>query len=193
VSAAELRDDETGEHIIRMSEYVAIIARAFGFSEERVEMLRLASPMHDLGKIGVPDSVLRKPGPLTLEERQTMQLHAEIGHQILANSDSALLRLGALLALTHHERYDGTGYPHGLAGEEIPIEGRIAAVADVFDALTSDRAYRRALSTEEALDLMRGERGYQFDPDVLDAFLSVLDQVLAAHGAGQALHARHAA
>jgi putative two-component system response regulator len=155
VAAAELRDEETGEHIGRMAEYTAVIARELGLPSDRVELLRLAAPMHDLGKIGIPDSVLLKPGRLTLEERQTMQLHPEIGHQILANSDSDLLRLGALLALTHHERFDGTGYPRGLAGEQIPVEGRIAAVADVFDALTSDRVYRPALSIEDALELVR--------------------------------------
>jgi cyclic di-GMP phosphodiesterase len=187
MAAAELRDEETGEHIGRMSEYAAVIARALGLPPERVELVRQASPMHDIGKIGIPDSVLLKAGRLTLEERQTMQLHPEIGHQILANSDSELLRLGAVLALTHHERYDGTGYPRGLAGEDIPIEGRIAAIADVFDALTSDRVYRAALSIEQTLEIMRSERGYQFDPNVFDAFLGALDQIIRVRDA----HATH--
>jgi putative two-component system response regulator len=183
MAAAELRDEETGEHIGRMSEYAAVIARALGLPPGRVELVRQASPMHDIGKIGIPDSVLLKAGPLTLEERQTMQLHPEIGHQILANSDSELLRLGAVLALTHHERYDGTGYPHGLAGEDIPIEGRIAAIADVFDALTSDRVYRPALSIEQAIEIMRSERGYHFDPNIFDVFLGALDQILGVRNA----------
>ncbi|HEY5160928.1 MAG TPA: HD domain-containing phosphohydrolase, partial [Gaiellaceae bacterium] len=178
-AAAELRDVDTGKHIARMSEYTAIIARRFGLSEEHIELLRIASPMHDVGKIGIPDSILLKPGKLSAEERRAMEEHATIGHSILADSQTKLLRMGALLALTHHERWDGSGYPHGLPGEEIPIEGRIAAIADVFDALTSDRIYRPAYDVRQALEIMAAQRGHDFDPQVFDAFLDVLDEILA--------------
>ena len=178
-AAAELRDVDTGKHIARMSEYTAIIARRLGLSEERIELLRIASPMHDVGKIGIPDSVLLKPGKLSAEERRAMEEHAKIGHSILADSQTKLLRMGALLALTHHERWDGSGYPHGLPGEEIPIEGRIAAVADVFDALTSDRVYRPAYDVRQALEIMAAQRGHHFDPQVFDAFLDALGEILA--------------
>jgi putative two-component system response regulator len=177
-SAAELRDVDTGLHIERMSAYTAVLARAVGLSPERVSLLQTASPMHDIGKIGIRDTVLLKPGLLDPDERREMECHAEIGHGILKDSDTELLQLGALLALTHHERFDGTGYPHGLAGEEIPLEGRIAAVADVFDALTSDRVYRDAFTVEEAVALMVDERGGQFDPGLVDTFVEHLDEVL---------------
>ncbi len=180
-AAAELRDLDTGEHLARMSEYAAIIARRLGFSEERVELLRVASTMHDVGKIGIPDNILLKPGSLTLEERALMQEHPEIGHSILADSEAELLRLGGVLALTHHERYDGSGYPRRLRGEAIPIEGRIVAVADVFDALTSDRVYRPAFTVDEALEIMTAERGKHFDPRVYDAFLGALDEVVRVY------------
>jgi putative two-component system response regulator len=177
-SAAELRDVETGKHIERMSAYAGFLAEKLGFAPERVALIRTASPMHDIGKIGIRDTVLLKPGKLSPEERVEMESHTAIGYQILKNSDTELLKLGALLALTHHERFDGTGYPHGLAGTAIAIEGRIAAVADVFDALTSDRVYRDALPVVEAVDLMLEERGKHFDPDVLDTFVANLDGVL---------------
>jgi putative two-component system response regulator len=182
-SAAELRDVETGQHIERMSAYAALLAEKVGLSPERVTLIRTASPMHDIGKIGIRDTVLLKPGQLTSEERAEMQRHAEIGYGILKDSETELLQLGALLALTHHERFDGSGYPHGLSGTEIPIEGRIAAVADVFDALTSDRVYRDALSADEAVEMMLQERGKQFDPDVLDIFVANLDEVLLLRAA----------
>jgi PAS domain S-box-containing protein len=169
--AAEFRDDDTGTHIERVSRYCALIAVRLGLDREHSNQLRIASPMHDVGKIGVTDAILRKPGPLDAMERAAMQRHAEIGHSILAGSGADLLERAATIALTHHERYDGAGYPHGLAGEEIPLDGRIVAVADVFDALTTDRVYRRAHSHEQALAIMRLERGGHFDPRVLDAFL----------------------
>jgi putative two-component system response regulator len=178
-AAAELRDLETGEHIVRIGEYSTILARAVGLTEDQVELLRIAAPMHDVGKIGIPDSILLKPGPLTAEERATMEQHAKIGYEILANSDVDLLSLGAQLALTHHERYDGCGYPNGLAGDQISIQARIVAIADVFDALTSDRVYRSALSVGDALELMRPERGKHFDPEIFDAFLQVLPEIVA--------------
>jgi putative two-component system response regulator len=176
-SMAELRDLETGKHIDRMSNYCALIAERFDFERERVELMRLASPMHDVGKIGIPDNILLKPATLTPDERRIMQQHTVIGHRILSGSEAGLLTLAALLALTHHERYDGTGYPRGLSGEEIPLEGRIAAVADVFDALTSDRIYRPAYGLEQAVEIMRDERGAHFDADVLDRFFDAIDRV----------------
>lgn len=177
--AAEFRNQETGQHIVRMSLYCALLAQLAGFDAERAELIRIASPMHDVGKIGIPDRILLKPGALTDEERQVMEAHAEMGHRILAGSNVELLDLAALLALTHHERIDGTGYPRGLAGDEIPVEGRIAAVADVFDALTSDRVYRPAYQPDEARALMLEGRGTQFDPWLLDLFFDAFDDVLA--------------
>jgi len=139
--------------------------------------MRIASPMHDVGKIGVPDAILRKPGPLDDVERTVMQLHTEIGRSILAGSGAELLELAATIAWTHHERFDGGGYPRGLAGVEIPLGGRIVAVADVFDALTTDRVYRRAFSHEEAFEIMRAERGLHFDPRLLDVFLDARAEI----------------
>jgi putative two-component system response regulator len=176
-SMAELRDLETGLHLERMSSYCALIAERFGFDHERVELMRIASPMHDVGKIGIPDNILLKPSTLTPEERKVMQQHTTIGHQILSGSDAELLTLAAVLAWTHHERFDGSGYPLALVGDAIPIEGRIAAVADVFDALTSDRIYRPAFDVEEAITMMRDQRGAHFDPEVLDCFFDALEQV----------------
>lgn len=178
-SAAESRNQETGQHIVRMSLYCALLARLAGIDAERAELIRIASPMHDVGKIGIPDRILLKPGRLTPDERSVMEAHTEMGHRILAGSNEELLDLAALLALTHHERIDGTGYPNGLAGEEIPIEGRIAAVADVFDALTSDRVYRPAYQPEEARELMLEGRGTQFDAHLLDLFLAAWPDVMA--------------
>jgi PAS domain S-box-containing protein len=175
--ASEFRDDETGAHIERMSRYCELIAARLGLGREFVEQLRIASPMHDVGKIGVADAILLKPGPLDAHERAEMERHPEIGYGILAGSGAELLDLAATIAWTHHERFDGGGYPQGLKGEEIPLEGRIAAVADVFDALTSDRVYRAAFSPTQAIAMMRAERGSQFDPRVLDAFLAAEGEI----------------
>jgi len=169
--AAEFRDAETGRHTERMSRYCELLAHRLGLDEERCALLRAASPLHDIGKIAVPDDILLKPGALTPDERATMERHAEIGYRLLSGSTSELLSVAATIALTHHERFDGGGYPRGLAAEAIPLEGRIAAVADVFDALTTDRVYRAALGVDEAMELMRDGRGTQFDPYVLDLFL----------------------
>jgi putative two-component system response regulator len=177
--AAEFRNQETGEHIVRMSLYCTLLARVAGLDADRAEMIRIASPMHDVGKIGVPDRILLKSGRLTEDERKVMQGHTEIGHRILAGSGVELLDLAALMALTHHERMDGTGYPRGLSGDEIPIEGRITAVADVFDALTSDRIYRQAFQPDEARATMLEGRGTQFDAALLDLFFDSFDDVLA--------------
>ena len=175
---AELRDDETADHNERMSRYCALLADRFGMDQRRVELVRLASLMHDIGKVGVPDGVLLKPGSLTEDEYETVKQHAADGYRILSDSDSELMRTAAAIAWTHHEHWDGTGYPRGLRGEEIPIEGRIAAIADVFDALTSDRVYRKAFPLTEALEIMRRERGRHFDPELLDLFLTDLHSVV---------------
>jgi putative two-component system response regulator len=177
--AAEFRNQETGEHIVRMSLYCALLARLAGLDTEQAELIRIASPMHDVGKIGIPDRILLKPGPLTGEEREVMEAHTEMGHRILAGSGVELLDLAAEMALTHHERIDGSGYPRGLAGTVIPVEGRICAIADVFDALTSDRVYRQAFQPDEARELMLQGRGTQFDADLLDLFVVSFDDVLA--------------
>jgi putative two-component system response regulator len=172
------RDEETAEHVERMSRTCALIARRLGLSQRECAKLRSASTMHDIGKIGVPDAVLLKPGPLDAQERAMIELHPEIGHQILSGSRDPAMRLAATIALTHHEWVDGRGYPRRLRGGRIPLPGRIAAVADVFDALTHDRVYRRALSIDVALETLREGRGIQFDSDVLDAFEAVLPKVL---------------
>jgi putative two-component system response regulator len=174
-----LRDDETARHNNRMSRYCGLLARESGEDLERCEVIRVASVMHDVGKIGIPDSILLKPGLLNPEERTMMQQHAEIGHRILAGSSSPFLQLAASIALTHHEWMDGTGYPHGLKGDEIPFEGKIAAIADVFDALTSERVYKRAFPIGKAVDIMRDESGPHFDPRLLDCFLDVLSEAVA--------------
>jgi putative two-component system response regulator len=176
--AAEYRDPTTGAHIGRMSMTCELIAQRAGFSDAEAGLIRTASPMHDIGKIGVPDEILCKPGKLTGPEMEQMRKHPVIGNEILAGSDSELLRLGGLIALTHHERWDGSGYPSSLSGEEIPVEGRIVAIADVFDALTSERPYKRAFSADESLSIMREGRGKHFDPDLLDVFMDLADEVI---------------
>ena len=185
-AAAEFRDAGTGRHVERMSRYCALLGRALGLDEDRCELLRMASPLHDIGKIAISDGILNKPGPLTESERRSLEHHTEIGYRLLAGSRSELLEVAATIALTHHEWFDGTGYPRGLAREVIPIEGRIAGVADAFDALTSDRAFRPAFSVEAAFRLLEEERGTHFDPLVLDLFLGARDEVAAIrHGFGE--------
>ncbi len=177
--AIELHDFSTGVHVDRMARVTAFLARELGLDAERVHLLRLAAPMHDVGKIATPSEILRKPGPLTAREREEMERHTTVGHEILADSESKLLRLAATIALTHHERYDGNGYPRGQIGEEIPLEGRITAVADVFDALLSDRCYRPALPVEAAVKIIEEGRGTHFDPQIVDLLIGRLDEVLA--------------
>ena len=179
-AAAESRDAQTSLHVERVGATSAVVARRLGFDDSFCESIRVASPLHDIGKIGIPDHVLLKPGPLTADEREVIEEHAEIGYRILSGTGSELLDLAASIALTHHERYDGSGYPHGLAGAEIPIEGRIAAVADVFDALTSDRVYRPCYPTQIALEMLRDGSHTQFDPLVVDAFFAVHAELLGA-------------
>jgi len=175
----EYRDNETGEHTERMSAYCAVIARRLGWEQHDVDAFQLAATMHDVGKVAVPDAVLLKPGPLTPEERAVMERHTLVGFEMLSGSPSDLIQRAATIALTHHERVDGTGYPSGLAGDDIPLAGRIVAVADVFDALTSDRVYRSAMPVEKALRIIAEGRGEQFDADVLDAFEAGLEEILA--------------
>ena len=174
--AAEFRDGDTGQHIESMSHYCYLLAQRLDLGR-RCELLYLASPLHDVGKVAIPDRILLKPGALDAEEREVMQTHAEIGHRMLAGSGTELLELAARIAWTHHEHFDGGGYPRGLAGDAISVEGRIAAVADVFDALTSDRIYRPAFTVEQAIKEMKSLRGTQFDPAILDVFLDSLDEV----------------
>ncbi|MBY6261878.1 response regulator [Azospirillum sp. 412522] len=179
--AAEYRDPETGAHIERMALYSRLIAEAAGYGAAFAQQLMKAAPMHDIGKIGIPDMILLKPGRLTPEEMTVMRQHATIGHRILADSDIPLLRLAAEIAVSHHEKFDGTGYPGGLAGTAIPLSGRIVAIADVFDALTSARPYKRPWTMEEARAFMVEDRGRHFDPALLDAFLSNWDEVCRIH------------
>lgn len=179
--AAEFRDSSTAQHIQRMSHYCELLARKVGLAPERVDLIRTASPMHDIGKIGTPDHVLLKPGKFTAAEFDVISRHAEIGYKILSGSDSELLKVAAIIAWTHHERYDGTGYPRKLKGEEIPIEGRIASIADNFDAMTTARVYKPAFDFEHARDLMIKERGKHFDPELLDLFLSSPDDLRHIH------------
>ena len=173
----ELRDEETGHHLQRMSNYCEVLARELNLPAARCEHLRLASQLHDIGKVAIPDAILLKPGRLTEQERSTIETHAQIGYEMLAGSNSEVVQLGALIARAHHEHWDGGGYPLGLAGEAIPLEGRIAAVADVFDALTSTRIYRPAFPVRRALETMQSERSTHFDPVVLDAFMKVLPEL----------------
>jgi hypothetical protein len=172
VRAIEMRDIVTGEHVERMSDYCTLIAEGLGLEPEKRHAIALASRLHDVGKIAVPDGILLKNGPLTSDERQIMQRHCAAGHEILGSSENKILKLAATIALTHHEWWDGSGYPHGLTGPEIPLAGRIAAIADAFDALTTDRPYRSALTIEDAKAVMIEERETHFDPSLLDLFLA---------------------
>jgi putative two-component system response regulator len=176
---AEYKDKVTAKHIHRMSQYCAILAGGLKLPPGEVELILHASRMHDVGKIAVPDAILRKPSGLDGAEWIVMRGHPTIGSLILANSSSQLLQAGRVIALCHHERWDGTGYPNGLAGDSIPLWGRICAVADVFDAVTSERPYKPASSTEDAFAILREGRGTQFDPQVVDAFFDNLDEILA--------------
>lgn len=168
--AGEYRDEETGNHVIRMSKYSRLIAEELGLSQTQCEDIEYAAPMHDIGKIGIPDGVLLKPGKLDEKEWEIMQTHATIGYAILANSQSKYMQMGAVIALYHHERFDGKGYPNGLQGEDIPLIARIVAVADVYDALVSVRPYKRAWSEEESIAYLKANAGTQLDPDCVDAF-----------------------
>jgi PAS domain S-box-containing protein len=180
--AIEMHDAETGRHVDRMSSIASYLGSQLGLGDEQILLLKAAAPMHDVGKIATPKEILLKPGPLTPEERKEMERHTEVGHQILNGSESELLQMAARIALTHHEWFDGSGYPRGLAGEEIPIEGRIVAVADVFDALLSDRSYRPAMSLDEAATIIREGSGTHFDPEVVEVLLEHLEDALELRG-----------
>lgn len=176
--AAEYRDEDTASHIYRMSNYSAAIAGKIGLSEKTVESILYAAPMHDVGKIGIPDNILLKPGKLTADEFKIMKQHTLIGAKILENSKTGFIRLGEIIALTHHEWWNGKGYPKGLKGAKIPLEGRIIAVADVFDALTTKRPYKEPFSLDVSFGIIAENRGSQFDPEVVDAFFSIESEIL---------------
>ncbi|WP_293662210.1 two-component system response regulator [Rhodoferax sp. OV413] len=176
--AAEYRDPETGAHILRMAHYSQLIAKNLGMTQEEQDLLLEAAPMHDIGKVGISDNILLKPGRLTPEEFEIMKQHASFGYELLKDSNSLVLQAGAEIALGHHEKFDGSGYPQGLKGEEIPLLSRIVAVADVFDALTSERPYKKAWSLEQAIDFLNAGSGSHFDPNCVQAFLEGFDEVL---------------
>lgn len=177
--AAEYKDNETGMHVMRMSHYAKELALAYGLSEAQAEILLHAAPMHDLGKIGIADSIMLKPGKLTDEEFATMKQHPEIGAEIIGDcGDSVLLNVAKSVSLTHHEKWDGSGYPNGLMGEEIPIEGRICAIADVFDALTSKRPYKDAWSIEKTVDFMESQKGQHFEPKLVELMIEIMPKIL---------------
>jgi response regulator RpfG family c-di-GMP phosphodiesterase len=177
--AAELRSRETGLHVLRVANFCQLIAVQMGLPGEDQEMILQAAPMHDVGKLGTPDHILTKTAPLTSGELEAIRRHSLIGYEILKGSASPVLQMAAQIALTHHERFDGKGYPNGLAGDRIPILGRIAAVADVFDAITTERPYQHAWEVGRAAEFLRAGRGNQFDPDCVDALLSEWEVVLA--------------
>lgn len=176
--AAEYRDEETGSHILRMSYCCVLLAQALGWDENACDLIMNASPMHDIGKIGIPDAILRKPGRLDPEEWEVMKTHTSIGGQLLEGDDSPLMRMARDIARSHHEKWDGSGYPDGLAGEQIPLAARIASLADVFDALTSPRPYKQAWPVDRATALIREQAGVQFDPVLVDVFMQKLPEVL---------------
>lgn len=175
--AGEYRDNETGAHVVRMSKSCRLLALEAGLGEAFAELILQASPMHDVGKIGIPDNILLKPGRLTPEEREIMETHVEIGVDIIGKFDSDMLNMAREIAATHHEKWDGSGYPKGLAGEDIPISGRIAAICDVFDALTSERPYKDAWPLEKTVALIKDNAGSHFDPELVKLFVEIIPQV----------------
>lgn len=180
--AAEYKDEETGSHIKRMGYYAAAIAETMSLPPEDIEAILYAAPMHDIGKIGIPDRILLKTGPLDNTEWEAMMQHTVIGGNLLSGSDAYVIQMAEQIALAHHEKWDGSGYPKGLKAPEIPIWGRISAIADVFDALTSKRPYKKALSIEQSLSILEKSRGTHFDPIVFDAFISIKEKILAIRG-----------
>lgn len=176
--AGEFRDNETGAHVIRMSRVCEILARGLGLDEATCENILYASPMHDVGKIAIPDAILLKEGPLDEDEWEVMKTHTIVGGEIMGDHPSDVILMASEMALSHHEKWDGTGYPHGLSGEDIPLVARIAAVSDVFDALTSSRPYKKAWTSEDAIDLIKKETGKQFDPKIVEVFLENLPRIL---------------
>lgn len=179
VLAAEYKDEETGDHIVRMSRYSALIAEKIGLPDKEIMSILAAAPMHDIGKIGIADNIMLKPGKLTEEEFNTMKTHTSIGAKILANAKAEILRKGQRIAISHHEKWNGKGYPVGNVGEKIALEGRITGLADVFDALTSKRPYKDPYPVEVAVDIIQKEREQHFAPDLVDIFLDNLDEFVA--------------
>lgn len=175
--AGEYRDEDTGNHVLRMASYARQIAEELGLSDRECEDIEFAAPMHDIGKIGIPDDILLKPGKFVDAEWDVMKQHTVIGHGILSNSQSRYIQLGSIIALNHHEKFDGSGYPKGLKGRDIPLVARIVAVADVFDALVSDRPYKKPWTQQQALDYLKQQSGMHFDPECIDAFFSRLQQI----------------
>ena len=176
--AAEFRDNETGMHIMRMSHYSTLLAQSIGMNKKKCEVILNASPLHDIGKIGIPDRILLKPGKLSSDEWEIMKTHTHIGEKVLEGDSCEFLDMARTIALTHHEKWDGSGYPNGLAGENIPLMGRIVAVADVFDALTSERPYKKAWHVDDAFALLEKEKGKHFEPALVDCFLGVIPELL---------------
>jgi len=187
-SIGESRSKETGNHVKRVAEYSRLLALYYGLSEDEAEMLKQASPMHDIGKVAIPDAVLNKPGRFDEEERRIMDTHAALGYEMLKHSSRTLLQAAAIVAYEHHEKWDGSGYPRGLSGEAIHIYGRITALADVFDALGSDRVYKRAWDDEKIFTLFKEERGRHFDPKLIDIFFEHLDEFLAIRETFKDIH-----
>jgi HD-GYP domain-containing protein (c-di-GMP phosphodiesterase class II) len=178
ICAADSRDDgETGSHIRRLGLYSELMAKHLDWRQDRIDEIRIAAPMHDIGKIGIPDSILKKPGKLTAEEYEIMKTHSEIGAKILSNSQSPLVKMAREISLGHHERWDGTGYPKGLSGKQIPISARIVAIADVFDALIHKRVYKKEMSIDDAIQIMQQGRGSHFDPKLFDLFIELKQQM----------------
>jgi putative two-component system response regulator len=180
-AAAEFRDEDTAAHLRRISGYSVVLGRRLGMSMEDVGLLEQASPMHDIGKIGVPDSILLKPGRLTTKEFEVVKGHSEMGAKILSNPSSSLLQMAQTVARWHHERWDGSGYPYGLQGDDIPLVARIVALADVFDALACKRCYKDAISLEDAFKIIRNQSGKHFDPTVVEAFLAAAEEMRAIY------------
>jgi putative nucleotidyltransferase with HDIG domain len=175
--AVETRSQETGNHVKRVAEISRILAEAYGLDAEEVELVKLASPLHDIGKIGIPDAILNKPGKLEPDEWVVMKSHAELGHNMLAGSNRKILKVAATIALEHHEKWDGTGYPNGKSGEDIHIFGRLTAIADVFDALGSDRVYKKAWPMDRIVEHMQQESGRHFDPRGVELFMEKLSEI----------------
>jgi len=187
VLASEFRDEDTGDHIARMSQYSALIAEKMDLPEEMVKNILFASPMHDIGKIGIPDKIMLKKGKLTDEEFEVMKSHTTIGAKILENSNAEILKISQQIAISHHEKWNGKGYPQGSSGGNIPLAGRIVCLADVFDALTSKRPYKDPYPIDIAIDIIKKERGEQFDPKIVDVFLENIKEILEIKGGEKSL------
>jgi putative two-component system response regulator len=176
--AAEYKDNVTGNHVVRMSKFCYLIAEAYGFGQEKMDLFLHASPMHDIGKIGIPDRILQKPGKLDEEEWEIIKTHCKIGADIIGDTETELMMASKIVAYQHHEKWNGKGYPQGLKGEDIHIYGRIVAIADVFDALVSDRPYKKGWEVDKAVDYIKSESGKHFDPEVVKAFVKALPGIV---------------